>query len=64
MPIFRLFRITLEVLRFMWDGAVGRLGLSRSVPQAPERLRLSLERLGTTFIKLGQALSMRRDVLP
>ena len=35
----------------------------KEAPRA-ERLRLALEELGPIFIKLGQALSTRRDLLP
>ena len=39
--------------------------LHKKAPQQlPARLRMTLEQLGTTFIKLGQGLSLRRDVLP
>jgi ubiquinone biosynthesis protein len=39
--------------------------LRKKAPQElPARLRSTLERLGTTFVKLGQGLSVRRDVLP
>lgn len=31
---------------------------------APERMRLALERLGPTFVKLGQVLAGRTDLLP
>ncbi len=36
----------------------------RAPQQLPERLRQTLEGLGTTFIKLGQGISLRRDLLP
>lgn len=31
---------------------------------APERVRLALEELGATYIKLGQAISTRQDMIP
>lgn len=58
---------------------VGVLGLARVVPfergllgherradpyTQPEHVRLALEQLGTTFVKLGQVLSTRADLMP
>ena len=63
-PLFRLLRIGFELLRFAFSWIAERLHLSRSRLESPQRLCLGLARLGPTFIKFGQALSMRQDVLP
>lgn len=41
------------------DSAYANIGVSRG-----RHLRLALEELGPTFVKLGQLLSMRHDILP
>ena len=45
---------------------IGRLGFRRAKQSAPlgARIRVALEELGPIFVKFGQALSTRRDVLP
>ena len=63
-PLLRLLRIAIELFRFSSSSVIGRLHPARSRPRPPERLCLALARLGTTFIKFGQALSLRRDILP
>ncbi|HSE23422.1 MAG TPA: AarF/UbiB family protein [Pyrinomonadaceae bacterium] len=39
-------------------------GLPQKQNDYPKRIRLTLERLGLTYLKLGQYLAMRRDLLP
>ena len=64
MPIFRLLRIAFEACRFGLAGIGERLLPRRARRESPNRLCLALARLGTTFIKFGQALSIRCDMLP
>jgi ubiquinone biosynthesis protein len=64
MPLLRLLRIGFEILRFVLGAAVSGLPWSRSRSRPPQLFCLSLARLGTTFIKFGQALSLRREMLP
>ncbi|MCC7367468.1 MAG: AarF/ABC1/UbiB kinase family protein [Chloroflexi bacterium] len=63
-----LRRATLAVVvlpRFGGGPFLRRLvGLPPRGPSGPVRLRLALERLGITYLKLGQFLAMRFDVLP
>jgi len=59
----RLWRIHSAIRRYalaeLWNGKPSRDARPRG-----ERLRLALEELGTVFIKFGQALSTRPDVIP
>ncbi|MDR0674092.1 MAG: ubiquinone biosynthesis regulatory protein kinase UbiB [Zoogloeaceae bacterium] len=78
MRFFRLLRIFFIAARYGLDDMVLNMaaahGLARwgrrvlfwrdlTRPRA-ERLRLALERLGPIFVKFGQVLSTRRDLLP
>lgn len=72
----RLTEIAVILFRFGVDGLVKQLGLRQLIPHGqkqartsardyslPERLRFALEELGPTFIKLGQILATRHDLL-
>ena len=53
--LFRPFRFLRLIMPWMW--------IPRSTPRG-ERIRLALEDLGPIFVKFGQILSTRRDLLP
>jgi ubiquinone biosynthesis protein len=46
------------------DGTPRRHGLPARGVSLPERVRLALEDLGAVYIKFGQIVSTRTDVLP
>jgi ubiquinone biosynthesis protein len=51
--------------RLMWlERSLAGHELGENFPTPPENLRRALEELGPTFVKLGQLLSTRRDLLP
>lgn len=64
MPLIRLLRIIWEAARFAVGLAIGQFSPSRSRLRSPQRLSVALARLGPSFIKFGQALSMHNELLP
>jgi predicted unusual protein kinase regulating ubiquinone biosynthesis (AarF/ABC1/UbiB family) len=54
----------LQIFTALWRFAVVPAITRRREPPGPVRLRLALEYLGGTWIKLGQALALRFDLLP
>lgn len=57
LPLLKAFKFVVWFNPFYWR--LKKLNLSRG-----ERLTLALEQLGPIFVKLGQILSTRRDILP
>lgn len=74
--IGRIKQISSVFAKHGFQELMTKLGFGRFIPEkyrrtreenalsAPERLRMALEELGPTFIKLGQLLSSRSDLLP
>jgi ubiquinone biosynthesis protein len=74
--IGRIRQISSVFAKHGFQELMDKLGFARFIPEkykatetesqftAPERLRMALEELGPTFIKLGQVLSSRSDLLP
>ena len=57
-------RRALRVLQAAWRHLLLPRLLGRRVPSRAERMQAALEDLGGTWIKLGQALALRFDILP
>lgn len=60
----RLFQIGLAVSGYLLWWLLVRLHLWRPSVTPAQRLCRTFERLGATFVKLGQGLSLHRDLLP
>lgn len=60
----RLFQIGFAIGGYLLWWLLVRLHLWRPSITPAQRLCRTLERLGTTFVKLGQGLSLHRDLLP
>lgn len=60
----RLLQINLALWGLVLWWGLARSGVVRGRTAPPQRFAATLERLGTTFVKLGQGLSLHREFLP
>jgi ubiquinone biosynthesis protein len=60
---YGLDELVLTSFRFVWIARVLSVGRDLRAPRG-QRLRQALEHLGPIFVKFGQVLSTRRDLLP
>ena len=63
MRLARMWQISRVVRKYGLGEFMGRKARPHQLPRG-ERLRLALEELGPVFVKFGQALSTRPDILP
>lgn len=63
MGLFRFIRISVALWGYAGWWLLVHLHLLRPAEHPAQRLSRMLERLGTTFVKLGQGLGLRRDLL-
>src|SRR5574340_493594 len=62
--VIRLSQINLALWGYLLWWGLMHAGLIRSRISPAQRFATTLERLGTTFVKLGQGLSLHRELLP
>lgn len=62
--VIRLVQINRALWGFLLWWSLVRVGLLSARTSPAQRFAVTLEQLGTTFVKLGQGLSLHRELLP